>query len=102
MAQKTRIKLVCSDINKINSYVEEVREITDKIGISLKGPITLPTKKLGLKVRKSPDGEGKASFERYQMRVHKRLIEIPANDRALRLIMKIKIPKSLHIEVKLV
>jgi len=32
----------------------------------------------------SPDGEGKASWDRYQMRIHKRLIDLGIDERALR------------------
>lgn len=99
---KARIKLVSDEIDKINSFVAEVREITDKLGVGLRGPIPLPTKKLKVTTRKSPDGEGKASFERYQMRIHKRLIDVEINERVLRLIMKVNIPAGLNIEIKLI
>ena len=99
---KARIKLVGDDINKINLFIEEIRTITDKLGVGLVGPIPMPTKKLKITTRKSPDGEGKASFERYQMRIHKRLIDIEINERVLRMIMKIQIPSGLNIEIKLV
>ena len=85
---KARIKLVCDDIDKVNEFIDEVRNITDKLGVGLRGPIPMPTKKFKVTTRKSPDGEGKASFERYQMRIHKRLIDVEINERVLRLIMK--------------
>ncbi|MCA9495349.1 MAG: 30S ribosomal protein S10 [Nanoarchaeota archaeon] len=99
---KARIKLVGDNIDKINGFVAEVRDITDKLGVSLIGPIPMPTKKLKITTRKSPDGEGKASFERYQMRIHKRLIDIEINERVLRKIMKVQIPAGLNIEIKLI
>ena len=68
----------------------------------MKGPITMPTKKLKITTRRTPDGEGKASFERYQMRIHKRIIDIDINERVLRKIMKIQIPKGIKIEIKLI
>lgn len=99
---KARIKLVSDDISKVNSFVNEVRDITDKLGVGLRGPIPMPTKKLKVTTRKSPDGEGKASFERYQMRIHKRLIDVEINERVLRMIMKVQIPSGLNIEIKLI
>lgn len=99
---KARIKLVGDDINKINSFVQEVSEITEKLGVGLTGPIPLPTKKLRVTTRKSPDGEGKASWERFQMRVHKRVMDVEINERVLRKIMKIQIPSGVNIEIKLI
>jgi small subunit ribosomal protein S10 len=99
---RARIKLICDDIKKINKFVEEVESITEKLGVSMIGPIPLPTKKLKVTTRKSPDGEGKASFERYQMRIHKRVLDVDINDRVIRMITKVHIPSGLNIEIKLI
>lgn len=99
---KARIKLVGDDIKKINTFVNEVKDITEKLGVGLTGPIPMPTKKLKVTTRKSPDGEGKASWEKFQMRIHKRLIDIEINERVLRKIMKIQIPSGVNIEIKLI
>ena len=48
----------------------------------------------------SPDGEGKASWDRYQMRIHKRLIDLGIDERALRLIMRVPIPDGVSIEIE--
>jgi small subunit ribosomal protein S10 len=99
---KARIKLVGNNIDKINIFINEIKDVVEKLGAGLTGPIPMPTKKLKITTRKSPDGEGKASFERYQMRIHKRLIDLEVNERVLRKIMKIQIPKGVKIEIKLV
>lgn len=99
---RARIKLVSDDIDKVNAFVNEAKEITEKLGVGMRGPIPMPTKKMKVTIRKSPDGEGKASWERWQMRVHKRLIDIEINERVLRMIMKIPIPSGLNIEIKLI
>ncbi|PIN87920.1 30S ribosomal protein S10 [Candidatus Woesearchaeota archaeon CG10_big_fil_rev_8_21_14_0_10_32_24] len=102
MAQKARIKLASTEIDKINKISTDIKEITDKTGVTFRGPIPLPTKKLKVTTRKSPDGEGKASWERYEMRIHKRLIDVSADERTLRLIMRVPIPEGLNIEIEMV
>jgi small subunit ribosomal protein S10 len=99
---KARIKLVSDDITKINNFIDEVKAVTEKLGVALYGPIPMPTKKLKITTRKSPDGEGKASFERYQMRLYKRLIDVQIDERVLRKIMKVQIPSGLNLEIKLI
>lgn len=99
---KARIKLVGDDIKKINSFIDEVKDVTEKLGVGLTGPITMPTKKLKITTRRSPDGEGKGSFERYQMRLHKRLMDVEIDERVLRKIMKVQIPSGVNIEIKLI
>jgi small subunit ribosomal protein S10 len=51
--------------------------------------------------RKSPSGEGTATWEHWEMRVHKRLIDIDADERALRQLMRIQVPKDINIEIVL-
>lgn len=100
--QYLRIKLVGDNISNLNSFVEEISAICEKLGVVMKGPIPMPTKKLKVTTRKSPCGDGKASFERYQMRIHKRLMDVQINDRVIRMIMKVPIPTGLNIELKVI
>ncbi len=102
MAQRARIKLASIEIGKINQVCADIKEIASKTGVDLRGPIPLPTKKLKVATRKSPSGEGKATWERYEMRVHKRLIDIGADERTLRLVMRVPIPEGLNIEIEMV
>jgi len=100
--QKARIKLASTEIDKVNQVCDAIKEIAERTGVEMRGPIPLPTKKLKLTTRKSPDGEGKATWERYEMRIHKRLIDLGIDERALRLVMRVSIPEGLNIEIEMV
>ena len=99
---KARIKLASIDITKINEVCNYIKDISTKTGVEMRGPIPLPTKKLKVTTRRSPSGEGKASWERYEMRVHKRLIDLGIDERALRLVMRVPIPEGLNIEIEMI
>jgi len=99
--QKARINVSSIDIGKLNEICESIKEIAKKTKAKLAGPITLPTKRLKHTVRRSPCGDGKASFENYEMRIHKRLIDLAVNERALRLIMRVHIPEDVNISVEI-
>lgn len=99
--QKARIKLASTDIDKINKTCAHIRQIADKTGVVMRGPIPLPTKKLKIATRRTPCGEGSATWERYEMRIHKRLIDLQVDERALRLVMKVPIPQEgFNIEIE--
>jgi small subunit ribosomal protein S10 len=98
---KIRIKLNSIDINMINEICNSIKELAKKSGINISGPVPLPTKKLKVTTRKSPCGSGSATFDRFEMRVHKRLIDLPANDKIIHSIMKMKIPKSVNIKIEM-
>ncbi len=100
--QKARIKLASIDISKINEVCSYISDISKKTGVEMRGPIPLPTKKLRVTTRKSPCGEGTATWERYEMRVHKRLIDLGLDERALRLVMRVPIPEGLNIEIEMI
>ena len=99
--QRARINLASMEISKLNQICNSIKEIAEKTGVVMKGPIPLPTKKLKITTRKSPDGEGKASFDRFEMRIHKRLIDLGVDERALRLIMRVQIPDGVTIEIEM-
>jgi small subunit ribosomal protein S10 len=99
---KARIKIASIDINKINEVCNYIKDIADKTGVEMRGPIPLPTKRLKLCTRRSPSGEGKATWERYEMRIHKRLIDLGIDERALRLVMRVPIPENLNIEIEMI
>ncbi|PIN86805.1 30S ribosomal protein S10 [Candidatus Woesearchaeota archaeon CG10_big_fil_rev_8_21_14_0_10_44_13] len=99
--QKARIKLASTDIGKINEICDYINGIAEKTGVEIRGPIPLPTKRLKLTTRKGPCGNGTATWDHYEMRVHKRLIDLGIDERALRLIMRIPIPEGLHIEIEM-
>ncbi len=101
MPQKARIKLASTEIDKINQVCDYIKNIAEKTGVNMRGPIPIPTKRLKVTTRKAPSGEGKASWERYEMRIHKRLIDLGLDERALRLVMRVPIPEGLNIEIEM-
>ncbi len=100
--QKARIKIASTDIDKINTVCDYIKDISSRTGVSIRGPIPLPTKKLKITTRKTPCGNGKASFDRYEMRIHKRLIDLGVDERSLRLVMRVPIPEGLNIEIEMI
>ena len=99
---KARIKLQSQQCQDLDAVCGEITQIAEKSGVAMKGPIPLPTKILKLSTRKTPCGDGSDTYEKWEMRIHKRLIEISStDDRVLRDIMRIKIPDSVHVEMTL-
>ena len=102
MAQKARIKLASTDVVRISQICASIKDIAEKTGAVIRGPIPLPTKRLKVTTRKSPSGNGTATWERYEMRIHKRLIDLGADERTLRLVMRVPIPEGVNIEIEMI
>ncbi len=101
MAQRARISLSGTDPKKVDGVCGQIKSISQRTGVAIRGPIPLPTKRLIVPVRKSPDGEGSETWDRWEMRIHKRLIDLDADERALRQLMRIQVPDGVNIEIVL-
>ncbi len=97
---KVRIKLNSIDIEMINNICESIKDIAKKAGIVISGPVPLPTKRLRITTRKSPCGNGTATFDNFEMRIHRRLIDLPANEKVLHHIMRMQIPRNVNIKIE--
>ena len=87
--QKARIKLSSADYAKLTDICVRILDVAERTGVKHSGSIPLPTKKLVIPTRKSPCGGGTESYEHWQMRIHKRLIDIESDERTLRRIMRV-------------
>ena len=98
---KVRIKLKSIKIEDLNKICEQIAEIASKAGTPISGPIPLPTKKLKITTRKSPCGDGTATFDNYEMRMYSRVIDLPADDRVLHSIMRLYVPRNVTIKIEM-
>ena len=106
MAPKKASSRVCISLhalshNIVDGICDQIKTISDRTGVDMTGPIPLPTKKLKVPVRKSPDGEGSETWDRWEARLHKRLIYIDADERAMRQLMRIQIPDGVKISIQI-
>ena len=63
------------------------------------GPVRLPTKTLHITTRKTPCGEGSKTWDRFEMRIHKRIIDLFAPTEVVKKITAIQIEPGVDVEV---
>jgi small subunit ribosomal protein S10 len=95
------IKLVSTVSKDIDMIAGQIKSIADSIQVKSRGPVPLPTRRLSHTTRKTPCGDGSHTYEKWEMRVHKRLIIIDGSEQALRQIMRIRVPDTVQIEISL-
>jgi small subunit ribosomal protein S10 len=96
-----RIILIGRDVDQLQDVCSQIVDVTQKTGTKYAGPIPLPTKKMRITTRKAVSGDGTETWDRWDLRIHKRIIDINANERSLRQIMRIQVPDGVHIEIEL-
>lgn len=67
--------------------------------LKVKGPVRMPTKTLRITTRKSPCGNGTNTWDRFEMRVHKRLVDLHAPPETVKQITSISIEPGVDVEV---
>ena len=99
--QKIRIKLKAYEHNLIDRSAERIVETAKRTGAQVSGPIPLPTEKEIVTILRAPH-KYKDSREQFEMRTHKRLIDIHnPNPRTVDAMMKLDLPAGVEIEIKL-
>jgi small subunit ribosomal protein S10 len=100
MAGRIRIRLKAFDHWVVDQTATEIVRTAQKTGAEVKGPIPLPTRRQRWTVLRSPHID-KKSREQFEMRTHKRLIDItdsrPATIDAL---TKLDVPAGVDVEIK--
>ncbi|MEM2918177.1 MAG: 30S ribosomal protein S10 [Candidatus Altiarchaeota archaeon] len=99
--EKARIILIGKDVKELQNVCNQIISVAEKTGANFSGPIPMPTKRLRITCRKSPDGEGTDTWDRWEMRIHKRIIDVDADERSLRQIMRVQVPDGIRIEIEL-
>lgn len=98
--QSIRIKLKAYDYRLLDKSSEKIIRTARTSGALVSGPIPLPTKRSLFTVNRSPHVD-KKSREQFEMKVHKRLIDIHnANPKTIDQLMKLELPAGVHIEIK--
>ena len=99
--QKIRIKLKAYEHTLIDQSAQRIVDTAKRTGAKVSGPIPLPTEKEIITILRSPH-VNKDSREQFEMRTHKRLIDIHnPNPRTVDAMRKLDLPAGVEIEIKL-
>lgn len=98
--QKIRIKLKSFDHRILDKSVASIVSTAKETGAKIVGPIPLPTKISRWTVLRSPHID-KNSREQFEMRIHKRLIEIlEPTQQTIDALMQLELPAGVEVEIK--
>jgi small subunit ribosomal protein S10 len=99
--QKIRIRLKAYDHEVIDQSARKIVDTAERTGAKVAGPIPLPTERNVYCVIRSPHKD-KDSREHFEMRTHKRLIDIlDPTPKTVDSLMRLDLPAGVDIEIKL-
>ena len=100
-SQKIRIRLRAFDHQILDQSALRIVDTAKRTGANVSGPVPLPTEKSIYTILVAPNGE-KDIREQFEMRVHKRLIDIlDPTSKTVDALMRLDLPAGVDIEIKL-
>lgn len=99
--EKIRIRLKGYDHKLVDASAEKIVETAKRTGARVSGPVPLPTEKQIITILRAVH-KYKDSREQFEMRTHKRLIDIlkPSN-KTVEALTSLQLPAGVDIEIKL-
>ncbi|DBA04617.1 TPA: hypothetical protein N0F65_012200 [Lagenidium giganteum] len=96
---RIRITLTSRNVKNLEKVCTDLKRGAVDKNLKVSGPVRLPTKILHLTTRKSPCGEGTNTYDRFEMRIHKRIIDLHAPSDIVKQITSISIEPGVEVEV---
>lgn len=94
-----RVTLTSTKVRSLEQACTDLIAQAAKYEQKAKGPVRIPTKTLRITTRKTPCGEGSKTWDRFEMRIHKRVIDLTCTMQIMKEITAIKIEPGVEVEV---
>ena len=96
---RIRITLTSANVKAVEKVCADIKKNALNKNLKVSGPVRLPTKKLKITTRKAPNGEGTNTWDRFEMRIHKRVIDLHSPGEIVKQITSINIEAGVDVEV---
>ncbi len=100
--QRIRIRIQAYDHKLIDQSVKQIVETVERYGVDMRGPVPLPTEIHKYTINRATFVH-KKSREQYEMRVHKRLVDIiNPGPKVIDALIELTLPAGVDIEIKMI
>ncbi|KAF0852809.1 40S small subunit ribosomal protein uS10 (rpS20) [Andalucia godoyi] len=99
---KIRITLTSRNVKSLENVSESLLRAAKTKNVTVRGPVRMPTKVLRITTRKTPCGEGSKTWDRFEMNIHKRVIDLHSSTEIVKDITSVRLDPGVDIEVTLI
>ena len=96
---RIRITLTSRNVKSLEKVCSDLIKGAKDKELKVKGPVRMPTKTLRITTRKTPCGEGSKTWDKFQMRIHKRVIDLHSPSEIVKQITSINIEPGVEVRV---
>ncbi len=98
---KIRIKISGEDPKALDSVVGQIKTLADALNMKFIGPVRLPRKIMSVSPRRTPCGDGTDTYEYWEKRVYRRLVDVEGDEKYIKQILRIKVPANVFVKISL-
>ena len=99
VVHRIRITLTSRNVANLEKVWAALKKGALDKKLHVSGPVRMPTKRLSITTRKAPSGEGTNTWDRFEMRIQKRLIDLHAPSEVVKQITSISIEPGVEVAV---
>ena len=99
IVHRIRITLTSRNVKNIEKVCADLKRGAKERDLHVAGPVRLPTKHLKITTRKAPSGEGTNTWDKFEMRIHKRILDLHAPSEVVKQITSISIEPGVEVDV---
>lgn len=97
--RKIRITVTSRKVDALEKFCSELKSKAVSRSLKVSGPVRMPTKFLRITTRKTPCGEGTNTYDRFQMRIHKRILDLHCTIDVVTQLTTIPIESGVDVEL---
>merc|ERR1712179_331978 len=101
VVHRIRITLTSRNVKNIEKVCADLKKGALDKKLHVSGPVRMPTKKLSITTRKAPSGEGTNTWDKFEMRIHKRIIDLHAPSEVVKKLTSISIEPGVEATVSI-
>jgi small subunit ribosomal protein S20e len=101
-SQRIRLTITSSKLNNLQKVCNNLIQKLKKEHLKVRGPIPMPRRRLRITTRRAPCGNGTETYDHFELRVYKRVIDFTGSAVAVRQVTQIGLEPDVHVEVSVI
>ena len=100
--QHIRLTITSSKLSNLQKVCGNLVQKLKKEKLSVRGPIPMPRRRLRITTRRAPCGNGTETYDHFELRIYKRVIDFEGSPSAVKQVTQIGLEPDVHVEVSVI
>ena len=102
ISQHIRLTITSSKLSNLQKVCNNLVLKLKKEKLTVRGPIPMPRRRLRITTRRAPCGNGTETYDHFELRIYKRVIDFEGSPAAVKQVTQIGLEPDVHVEVSVI